>query len=333
VGISHLKLLVGKGPEGSSILSSTGRELRLDEGTQFVLFLNMAEKAGATRTDATGASLSTQTANLQPALPNPPNIADETEVCAPPSCHLAFDDSPNLPEPRHRELILPLSALGYSPPSPELDLFGFDYHAGVAFLGPGQLLFTFNPHVLVKRTSTEAISSPQLRIIRAVVVDLRTKRVLKSVDWRVTDSGQYCWPVGDDEVLVHVGDELRVYGPGLEQRNKIPLDAPLAFVRESPSSRFLAVGVVHERHTPEIHRQLLEAEGREPEEDIEVRVFDSALNPIGRTIESSRQAFPVLSDDGEVRVFKIGPDRWRIVKYSWAGQRRVLAQASSSCFP
>ena len=193
-------------------------------------------------------------------------------------------------------------------------MFGFDYHAGVAFLGQAQLLFTFNPHLLVKRTTTEAMSSSGLRIIRAVAVDLATKKVVKTVDWRMTDTGQYFWPLGGEQVLVHVGDELRVYGPRLEQRKKISLGAPLAFVRKSPSSTFLAIGVINERHSPEIHRQLQEAEGREPEEDIEVRVLDSAFHPITKIIRSSRQAVPVLLDDGEVRVLKVGADRWRVVK-------------------
>jgi hypothetical protein len=130
-----------------------------------------------------------------------------------------------------------------------------------------------------------------------------------------------------------VGDELRVYGPGLEQRQRIALGGSLAFVRTSPSSTYFAIGVFNERHNPEIHRQLQEAEGREPEEDIEVRVLDSALRPLTKIMRSSRSVFPVLLDDGEVRVVRIGGNQWRIVKYSWAGQRRVLAQAKSSCLP
>lgn len=207
----------------------------------------------------------------------------------------------------------------------------FDYQGGVAFLGESQLLFTFDPHVLVTRTKPEAASSPELRIIRAIAVDLATRKVVKAVEWRVVDSGQYLWPLGHERVLVHVGNELLMYGPGLEMRKKISLAGPLAFVRESPSSSLLAVGVVSERHTSEIHRQLQDAEGREPEEDIEVGVFDSELHPITKIVRSSRQAFPVLLDDSEIRIVKIGTDRWRVVKYDWAGKRSVVAQARSTC--
>ena len=328
VGISHLKLLVAKGPEGGSILSSRGRELQLDTGTQFVLFPTPADPSAKDAASASG-----QPAEAPAAVPDPPKIADETEVCAPPSCEVAFDDSSSPAETRDVELTLPLNAFGYSPPSSERDMLGFDYHAGLTFLGPDQLLFTFNPHLLVKRSKTEAMSSPGLRMVRAVAVDLATRHVVKSVDWRVPDSGQYFWPLANDQILVHVGDELRVYGPGLEQRKKISLGAGLAFVQTSPSSSFLAVGIVRERHTPVIHRELAEAEAREPEEEIEVRVLDSDLRQITTTTRSSRQARPVVLDDGEVRVLKIGADQWRLVKYNWEGKRRILAQASSTCLP
>lgn len=331
VGIPHLKLLVGRGLEGGTILSSAGRSLRLDAGTQFVLFPPVVAEAGTTRKDSGDGPI--QRAATQPSLPDPPEIADETEVCAPPSCQIALDDDVSLAKTRHAEWTLPLDAFGYLPPSAERDMFRFDYHAGVSFLGRSQLLFTFNPHVLVKRTQAEAEYFRGLRMIRAVAVDLATKKVVKSIEWRVPDSGQYFWPFGDEQILVHVGDELRVYGPGLEERKKISLGGPLAFVRESPSSAFLAVGVIHERHSPEIHRQLQEAEDREPEEDIEVRVLDSGLRLVTTIMRSSRLALPVLEDDGEVRVLRIGAERWQIVKNTWTGARQVLVQARSSCLP
>jgi hypothetical protein len=271
VGIPHLKLLVGQGPEGSSILSSTGRQLRLNAGTQLVLFLNLAATSvEAPEKKSHGTTMPDHSKEGTAALSDPPKIADEAEICEPPSCQAAFGDLPSESQSHEADLVLPLKALGYSPPSSERDMFRFDFHAAVAFLGPNQLLFTFDPHVLVKRTQFEAASAPEMRIIRAVVLDLATRQVIRIVDWRVPDSNQYLWPLGGEQVLVHVGDDLRVYGPGLEPRQKISLGAPLAFVRGSPSLAYFAIGVIRERHTPEIHRQLQEAEEREPEEDIEV---------------------------------------------------------------
>jgi hypothetical protein len=209
----------------------------------------------------------------------------------------------------------------------------FDYDASIAYLGPNQFLFTFNPHTLVPRSGTEANSFRKLRLVRGVLVDLKKSEVVKTVDWRVPDSGRYLWAIGQDRVLIHVGDELRIYGPGLKLRNQISLGGQLAFVRVSPSSEYLAAGIIHERHSHDIHRQLEEAELREPEEDVELRLFDWQFNVLTTITRSSRIAPPVLMSEGEVQIPSIGRNHWRIVENSWAGQRRVLAIATSSCMP
>ena len=48
---------------------------------------------------------------------------------------------------------------------------------------------------------------------------------------------------------------------------------------------------------------------------------------------SSRVAPPALLNEGEVHPSSMGRHHWRIVEDSWAGQRRVLAIATSTCMP
>jgi hypothetical protein len=195
-----------------------------------------------------------------------------------------------------------------------------------------ELLFTFNPHVLIRREGAEATFA-KLRVIRAVLINVQEKRVEKTVDWKVPDAKQYLWPMGQDAVLVHVGRELRLYGPGLKLEQRLALDGPLAFVRMSPSSRYFAVGVIEERHSEAMHRQLADAEQREPEEDVEIRVLDGNFHTLATVERSSRAAPPVLSDDGEIRILSVRKNRWRIVEESWDTQKHVLAQISSACRP
>lgn len=166
-----------------------------------------------------------------------------------------------------------------------------------------------------------------------MLIDLETKGIVKTVDWRVPDSGRYLWPIGENQVLIHVGQELRVYGPGLQLRNQISLGGPLAFVRISPASEYFAVGIIHERHSPDIHRQLEEAGFREPEEDVEIRLLNSRFTVLTSIMRSSRRPPPVLLNEGEVSIPSIGRNHRRIVENSWAGQRRVLAVATSTCVP
>jgi hypothetical protein len=334
VGIPHLALSVGQGIDGASIFSSTGHNVQLSAGTQFALVPNLRADTHATG-DAKSTNPNAATVSPAPleAEPAPPNIADEKEVCVAPDCTVALADNQADQEVKGAQVSLPLKGLGYVPPSADREMSGFNYDASIAYLGPTQFLFTFNPHILVPRSGAEANFSRKLRIVRAVLIDLEKKEIMKTVDWRVPDSGRYLWPIGENQVLIHVGQELRLYGPGLQLRNQISLGGPLAFVRISPASQYFAAGTIHERHSREVHRQLEEAELREPEEDVEIRLLDSQFSVLTSIMRSSRVAPPVLLNEGEVHVSGIGRNRWRIVENSWVGQRRVLAVATSTCVP
>jgi|HubBroStandDraft_6_1064221.scaffolds.fasta_scaffold67641_2 hypothetical protein len=336
VGIGGVKLSVGSGPEGSSVLSS-GHNLRLESGSQFVLVPslkaapmvaanlppNLPASAPSSTTSSTDPTASQTTVSEEPAI-------DETEICAPPQCSTALAAGEAEPGTAQAAATISIKELGYSlRGNREMD--SFDYDAALAYLGPKKLLFTFNPHLLVPRPGAEA--SPQMRTIRAVLIDLQTMKVIQTTDWRVLDSRQYLWPIENERVLVHVGSELRMYGPGLKVEQKVSLSGPLAFVRISPSGKYFAVGTVQERHSRGVHEQLAEAEGREPEEDVEVKVLNAEFRTLASVTRSSRDAPPVLSDEGEIRIPTTGKNRWRIVENSWDGQRRVLAQVNSTCKP
>ena len=82
-----------------------------------------------------------------------------------------------------------------------------------------------------------------------------------------------------------------------------------------------------------MHDQLVASELREPEEDVEVKVLTAEFHTLATVIRSSREVPPVLSDQGEIRIPAIGKNRWRVVENTWNGQRRVLAQVTSTCRP
>ena len=333
VGIPHLAISVGQGADGASILSSTGHNVQLSPGTQFVLVPNLKAETNGTA-DAKSAKPATATRNPVPETEAPPpNIADERELCVAPDCTVALADSQVDHGTQGAQITVPLKGLGYRAPSADREMSSFDYDPSIAYLGPTQFLFTFNPHILVPRSGSEANSFRKLRIVRAVLIDLERKEIVKTVDWRVPDSGRYLWPIGEKQVLIHVGQELRIYGPGLQLCKQISLGGPLAFVRISPASEYFAAGVIHERHSREMHRQLEEAGLREPEEDVEIRLLDSQFRVLTSITRSSRLPPPVLLNEGEVHIPSIGRNHWRIVENSWGGQRRVLAVATSTCVP
>src|SRR5450631_356980 len=276
VGISDVKLNVGNGPEGSSILSATKHNVRLEVGSQFVLVLStkteFAAPTGATAAPADAVPSATNSSNEAKAA-EVADAPDETEICLPPECSMALKANETEPETNSIAATLSVKQMGFVAPR-DREMHRFDHAAAITFLGPKSLLFTFNPHVLVPRSTAEA-AAPSLHVVRAVLIDLETMKVEQTLDWRVHDAQQYLWSIGQDRVLIHVGRELRMYGPGLKLKQKLTLGGPLAFVRISPSARYFAVGTVKERHSESTHRQLVEAEDREPEEDVELKVLDA----------------------------------------------------------
>jgi hypothetical protein len=334
-GLRGLKLSVGTGPEGSSVLSQSGQNIRLERGTEFYLTpasLPSAPDVASMAPAAAPASL-VSSANAPasvvapaPALPPVTPPPDETETCTPPSCSI---DLPNTGGTARSETGISIGDLGYAPRRSRED-YGFDHEAAVTYLGPDELLFTFNPHILVPRIGTE----PAARVIRALLIDTKNMRVSRSVDWRVPDGGQYLWAVAGNRVLIHVGNRLRAYGPGLKLEHEASLGAPLAFLRTAPSGELIALGILHERHSPEMHSQLREALGNEPEEDVEVRLLDGNLQPVGSWLHSGNLSAPILADGGELRLaVNSHRTRWSIVEYGWNKQRRTVATVTSVCQP
>lgn len=335
IGIADVKLSVASGPEGSSVLSSSRHNVRLDVGSQFVLVPSLKTLEAAIPKVSTPAVLPTvstpgSTSKQNPLAEVPPVDEDETEICKPPECSVAVTTGESQSGATPAAATVSVKELGYTLRG-NREMEGFDHDAALAYLGPKQILFTFNPHLLVRRPDAEA--SPQLRTLRAVLIDLQAMKVLKTVNWRVLDARQYLWPLGNERVLVHVGKELQMYGVGLKLEQRVSLSGPLAFLQISPSGNYFAVGTVQERHSRAVHEQLAEAEGREPEEDVEVKVLSAEFHVLATVTRSSRDAPPVLSDKGEIRVPTIGKNRWRVVENTWDGQRRVVAQVTSSCRP
>jgi hypothetical protein len=327
IGIGDLKIAVGGGPEGSSVLTAEKHNLRLESGSRLVLVPNV-------ETTATGATPAEPAANEVARFPNPASDTesfDEAEVCAPPACGLSLSAAQAEISSKTADFTMPLNQLGFAA-SADQAMYNLDHADTISYVGPNRLLFTFNPHVLVPRTTAE-FPLPKLHIVRAAVIELPTLKVLRTVDWRIQDAHQYLWPIGPDRVLVHVGGELRLYNRDLKLEQRLSLNAPLAFVAVAPSGTFMAVGIVRERHSEEIHRALQDDEDREPEEDVEVKVLDSSFHPLASVMRSSRDVPAVLSENGEIRIPTIGKNRWRIAEYTWTGQRRILTQVNSTCRP
>jgi hypothetical protein len=337
-GIRGLKLGVGTGPDNSSTLTSKGRDVSVEKHTLLLLVPeqrtyprpeNTPEAAQPAPSEASNVIPTNPASDSETAVAALPPI-DDLDSCVPPQCNVA------LPPGTENEGAKPgasisISQLGYSP-RPQKAMESFDHDEVLTYLSPRELLVTFNPHILAPRHALGRAGST-VRVIRAALLDTETHRVTRTVDWELPDNHEYLWPLGEGRVLVHLASELRVYGEGLNVFDRIPLDGPLAFVRATPDGSFVAVGVIRERHTPELHAELSQSLNRDPDEDVDVLVLNRNFETIAKSKTQSGIMPPTLLNEGQATLEALPDASYRVSLLTWDNHASILARFSSSCTP
>jgi hypothetical protein len=334
-GIHGLKLDVGAGQNNSSVMTSKDHDVSLEKHTLLLLvpsqgtFPIATASSGAVRPVSADTSRAS-TSSTPDVSAHPVQLVDDIDLCAPPQCSEALPSGDAI-DVGNATASISINQLGYAPRS-QRQMNTFDHDETLAYLGSRELLVAFNPHKLLTR-HTLGRSESTVRVIRAAVVDTATHQVTHTVDWELPDNRQYLWPLAEGRVLVHVGSELRVYGEGLKIENRISLDGPLAFVRVTPDGSFLAVGVIHERHTPELHAQLRDSVEGEPEEDINILVLNRKFETIGKSTARSGLMEPTLLNEGQAKLQALPNMRYRISMLAWDNQTKIVTRFDSSCTP
>jgi hypothetical protein len=341
LGMDGVTLEIGKGPERSSLLKSTKGNVHLEKESMMLLIpetvafskgheADGASLLGDTAVAGSPAPRSMANANISlKAAPLPP--PEEFEPCQPPACAVDLPSSDRDTRGTPSKSI-GIRALGYAP-RPEQQLGELTYDEALAWLGPHQLLIAFNPHTLIDRTTGQTSVGMALRRIHAVVVDPATSKMLSSADWFLPDMGEFMWQLARDRVLIHVGNELRVYGEGMQIERQIPLDGPLKFVRLSPNGELMAIAVARETHTPEQHAALRESLNTEPPENVEIRVFDKDFKAISEATTSSKIIPPTLLNEGQVQLLGKLKTHFVLKLARWNGEPVTVARFSSACIP
>jgi hypothetical protein len=325
VGIRGLKLEVGTGPNRSSVLSSAHGDLSLKAFTQILLnppSVAFIPAAPALHSVADAPDLTRIHSSV------PPAPTDTLEACKAPAC--VIDRSVTRTDLASQTIApFELKAFGYKQRSQRL-LGDFEQDSAVAWLGPDEVLFAFNSHPLIQRGS----ASPETtRVVRAVLSRVSSHAVLKSVDWKIHDFDRFLWQLDATRILVHVGDELRIYGIGLELERTIPLGGPLQFLRTSPGGDSIVLGTLRERHSQQLHHHLRDELGAEPEEDVEITMFDKDFRTVTSGITVPGMSPPTLLKEGQVILRPQPEGDYRIAIQKWESTTSTLARFKSTCEP
>jgi hypothetical protein len=343
LGFRGLKLDVGKGPKRSSVVSSVRADVILPAFTQMLLMPTaeafVAAPASADSTPLPHTSLeaapetgtaaaSVKQATAPPSVAAPVPVPEDTlSTCAPPGCKVDLPVAAADLEGRTRASIA-LDPVGYIPRT-RRTLKDFDDDQTLAWLGGDQLLFTFNSRGLVQR-GPDRVSG---RRVRAVLVHAPSRAVIRVVDWEIRDKQRYVWQLDPTHILVHVGNELRVYGAGLEVERTLALAGPLAFLRPSPNGQLVALATIRERHSPELHARLRDDLAKEPEEDIDIAVLDKDFNVVAATRTVTGLPPPTLLNEGQVRILAHSNTGYRLALNTWQDKSATLARFESLCMP
>ncbi len=343
VDIRRVNLSVGTGVDGATVIVAIGQDARLEAATSLILVPRLPrDLAGAGAATPTGsvpvpnggavgtaaaAGVSGPGAATRVAANKKAEPPDETEVCVG-GCH-AVEGMGAAMATEGAAAMLPIGAFGYAP-RVRRQAPAFDSETTLTYLDAHNLLCTFDPHGLRQRLGT---NEEVARTIRAVLIDPETHTVKRVLEWRVRGDTQYLWRLAGGRVLVHMGHDLRVYDAELHPVRSIPIEGRVAWVASSPSGDHLAVGTIRERYADFVYRELQSTASEEPDEDVEVRVFDGDFHLLLSTHRSSHAQVPVLSDEGELRIHASGKDRWRLAEFRWDQSERTVASVKSTCRP
>ncbi|UWZ83345.1 hypothetical protein [Occallatibacter riparius] len=326
-GLKDIRLAIAAAPDRTTVISEKFYDLQLEPHTRLLL----------------------RPAQVDPPAPPPqPGTAAAAVFLHTPPIKILSTEREDTPFAEPNDLApdesqaalsgsIPLADLGYAARLNSEMAAPSDDEA-LAWLSPGQLLVTFNPHLLVPRYASTA-PAHTVRIIRAVLIDASSRKVLRTTDWHLPDRRQFLWHLPGYRVLVHEGSELRIYSAGLRVEQRISLAGPLAFARVSPDGQIIAIGVVRERHTPNLHASLADSLKRDPDEDVEVLLMNSRFETLGAALGNSDAPAPVLLNEGQAKIV-LAPGQasrehkhYALLLRTWDNNTRTLTRFQSACTP
>lgn len=355
VGFSQMQLDAGIGPANISRISQLQKNLRLEQRTNLILLPSPGmggaktaapepdkKTAPPTATTSSPEALpasATATPESVPVVTAPastssagvsnPEPVDETDICS--SICNAVGAATAVSSAAATSYRLSIADLGFSiNPNRAIDSFGYD--ATLTYLDKSTLLFTFVPHNLRHRVQV-GIRGVPVRTVRALLIDTTSHTIQHAYEWEVYGQGQYLWPAGNGRILLHTNQQLVLLGPDLKPIHSFPFDGVLQWASISPSGDHLVIGIMRERHTAALHQLITDQTRVEPEEDVQVQLFDRDFNLMLSATRSTSDRAAVLSDSGELRLRALNRHRWQLDEERWNHTTRHLITTTSFCRP
>ena len=153
--------------------------------------------------------------------------------------------TPTLAKPPLPQLRLPLEDLGYEPPSQHVISTGASV-VNVNFVDDTHLLVSFAVRRLMKRLPEDPPNDED-RTVLALLLEMPSGKVVARTEWRLHDSSQYLWNLGDGTLLLRIRNTITTIAPAVNLASPDPFqqhpflhsNRPIQAIILSPESDFL----------------------------------------------------------------------------------------------
>lgn len=141
------------------------------------------------------------------------------------------------PSPVYR---IPVDPIGFRPPGSLYALMRLSY-ATLDFFDPDHVLFTFHRTMLLPRLS-DSNDDDEDQMIHAVVLEVKTGKVLAEADWRMRDRARYLWPLGPGKFLLRIRSKLYILDRNLTLTPYLEFPGRLQTIQVGLGGQLLVAG-------------------------------------------------------------------------------------------
>jgi VWFA-related protein len=208
---------------------------------------------------------------------------------------------------------------------------GDDVSLSLDFVDGDHVLLTFNQRKLLQRHS-ECPSSHDDRLVRAVVLEVPSGRVVKSADWYLHDHRRYLWFLGSGKFLLRKLNSLYLVDSALHEKLLMNSPKDLLWVTVTPDKKQIIV------ETAEDSGSAKEAQAESPQarkvatSQFVVEFLDAETLAPQRTIKLGAMVSLEGTSTGYADYVRKG-DLWLIRFGSTPTERRNIARVRSQTVP
>jgi hypothetical protein len=228
------------------------------------------------------------------------------------------------------EIHIPVGPLGYTVPGELPSLYAYAL-VELYYIDATHLLFVFNRHGLIRRDNSCPLPNAEQRVVRAVVLELPTGKVIRQADWNLYDLNNYLWSLNDGSFLMLRCTKLERVDATLTPKPLIAAAGKIDDITFAPDHSLMSV----EEEPPTVAPSAKAKLHPEPPPLRPISVQFIGLQPL-RVVARTRVQTPSdipLMNSGILEPLPGKSPRWLYTLFPFTGAPRRVVSVTSYCRP